>query len=180
LRGLLRYVYRNGLPVTVRDAVAVQRELAQRDLAPVVADPPAQRRIVVLAPHMDDEVFGCGGTLARAAAAGSEVRVVFLTDGARGYDPARAASLTESQRLSFERELVITRKDEARKAGALLGFAEPVFLDVPDGGSAPVADALQRAVAALRARAATAVPAVSHRSPSRPLALQPGFVGGLA
>jgi N-acetylglucosamine malate deacetylase 1 len=39
---------------------------------------------VVLAPHMDDEVLGCGGTMARQVAAGSDVTVIFLTDGRHG------------------------------------------------------------------------------------------------
>lgn len=36
----------------------------------------ANRRILVLAPHADDETFGCGGTMARATALGSEVFVI--------------------------------------------------------------------------------------------------------
>ena len=87
LRGLLRSIYRRVLPSAVRDAVRLQRDLAQRELESVVADPPTRSRILVLAPHMDDEVFGCGGTLALAAAAGSEVRVVFITDGSRAMTP---------------------------------------------------------------------------------------------
>lgn len=49
--------------------------------------------ILVIAAHPDDEVLGCGGTMARHAAAGDRVRVVFFTDGtgARGTDPAAAA-----------------------------------------------------------------------------------------
>src|ERR1700722_16160488 len=40
--------------------------------------------VVVLAPHMDDEVIGCGGTLARHVAAGAKITVIFLTDGRHG------------------------------------------------------------------------------------------------
>ncbi|MBN2232801.1 MAG: PIG-L family deacetylase [Deltaproteobacteria bacterium] len=45
---------------------------------------PAGCRVLVLAPHPDDETFGCGGTLALHTAAGDQVRVIFLTDGRRG------------------------------------------------------------------------------------------------
>lgn len=38
-------------------------------------------RILVVAAHPDDEVLGCGGTLARAIAAGVEVAVIFLGEG---------------------------------------------------------------------------------------------------
>lgn len=152
LRGALRWAYRRTLPGEVRDAVGLQRELALRDLQAVVTAPPAGRRILVLAPHMDDEVFGCGGTLALAVAAQSEVRVVFITDGSRGYDPSRAASLAPQERAAFERALVETRKAEARRAGSMLGYSEPVFLDLPDGRAAEAkggAERLARVIAEL-------------------------------
>jgi LmbE family N-acetylglucosaminyl deacetylase len=38
-------------------------------------------RILVVAAHPDDEVLGCGGTLAKAIAAGAEVAVQFLGEG---------------------------------------------------------------------------------------------------
>src|SRR5262250_1622088 len=38
-------------------------------------------RLLVLAPHPDDELVGCGGMIQRALAAGAAVRVVFLTYG---------------------------------------------------------------------------------------------------
>ena len=150
LRSVLRSTYRQTLPSTVRDAIRLQREIVRRELEPVVTDPPAGRRIVVLAPHMDDEVFGCGGALARAGAAGSTVHVVFLTDGSRGYDPSRVADLSESDLSEFRRTLTETRKAEARRAGAILGFAEPVFLDLPDGHAADGPGAAERLAHAIR------------------------------
>lgn len=88
---------------------------------------PGRERVVVLAPHMDDEVIGCGGTLARHVACGAEVTVVFLTDGRRGgrLDPEEQA-----QGLS----LTAVRKREAHAALADLGIsAPPLFLDAEDG-----------------------------------------------
>src|SRR5882672_10858445 len=63
--------------------------------APVVPHPPrhpttprdgevmfsARDRLMVLAPHPDDETLGAGGLLQRAAARGVATRVVFATDG---------------------------------------------------------------------------------------------------
>lgn len=48
--------------------------------------------ILIIAAHPDDEALGCGGTMARHAAAGDRVRVIFFTDGtgARGRDEAAA------------------------------------------------------------------------------------------
>ncbi|MBI1853764.1 MAG: PIG-L family deacetylase [Planctomycetes bacterium] len=41
-------------------------------------------RVVVFAPHPDDEVVGCGGLLVAFARRGDPVRVCFLTDGCKG------------------------------------------------------------------------------------------------
>ena len=36
-------------------------------------------RVLVLAPHADDDILGCGGLLAQLADDGAELRVLFLT-----------------------------------------------------------------------------------------------------
>ena len=41
----------------------------------------SMRRVCVAAAHPDDEVLGCGGTIARLRAQGAEVSVLFMTDG---------------------------------------------------------------------------------------------------
>jgi LmbE family N-acetylglucosaminyl deacetylase len=74
--------------------------------------------VLVLAPHPDDEIFGCGGVLLQAIHAGADVRVVFLTDG-------------EAQ---GEAE---TRRREGRAAAALLGLPEPVFWGLADRSLRP-------------------------------------------
>lgn len=83
--------------------------------------PPA-RRVLVLAPHPDDEVFGCGGCIALYARDGATVEVRVLTDGG-GY-------LSGAQREAAVR----TRQDESRRAAALLGVAELSFESFQDRG----------------------------------------------
>lgn len=78
-------------------------------------------RVLVFAPHADDEVFGCGGTLAFHAERGDPVRVVILTDGAGG-DPA-----------GLEADIARTRRAESLAAGAELGVTDYAFEDFPDG-----------------------------------------------
>jgi LmbE family N-acetylglucosaminyl deacetylase len=82
---------------------------------------PGAERVVVLAPHMDDEVLGCGGTLARHVHAGARVSVVFLTDGRYG---GRLGNASQT--------LAQARKQEARRAGDILGVHRLYFLDAED------------------------------------------------
>jgi N-acetylglucosamine malate deacetylase 1 len=41
-------------------------------------------RVLLIAPHPDDEILGCGGSIAKLAAAGHEVRIAYLTSGEVG------------------------------------------------------------------------------------------------
>jgi len=70
-------------------------------------------RALIVAPHPDDEAFGCGGTLHLMARAGAHVHVVVLASGQGGV--TGDASPAE-------------REDESRRGCELLGVAEPVFL----------------------------------------------------
>jgi N-acetylglucosamine malate deacetylase 1 len=113
---------------------------------PLRVAPPAVRRALVLAPHMDDEVLGCGGTIAACAARGAAVGIVYLTDGSKGYANARPAGAAPD---AAERQLCEIRKDESRRAAKLLGASELRFLDLPDGALAATADAVDRVAAVL-------------------------------
>ena len=74
------------------------------------------RRALVIAPHPDDEVLGCGGTIARLVGAGAAVDVAIIT---RGRAPRFAEEMTERIRA------------EAREAHAVLGVTRSTFLDLP-------------------------------------------------
>ena len=79
-------------------------------LVPYAASRFEAKRVLVLAPHPDDEVFGCGGALADLAARGAAVDVLLVTDGAAG------AADEESRR-----GIAARRAGESRAALALLG-----------------------------------------------------------
>lgn len=51
------------------------------------------KRVLIIAPHPDDEVLGCGGSIANHVAAGHDVRVLYLTSGERGSPDIPAAAL---------------------------------------------------------------------------------------
>ncbi|HEY3851130.1 MAG TPA: PIG-L deacetylase family protein [Steroidobacteraceae bacterium] len=89
---------------------------------------PGGERVLVLAPHMDDEVIGCGGTLARHRTSGADVTVVFLTDGRGSGSTSLAAA------GAADAEIGAIRKDEARRALREIGVEKIEFLDAPDGG----------------------------------------------
>jgi len=86
-------------------------------LIPFHSSDPTGKRVLVLAPHPDDETIGCGGTLVLHALAGDPVRVIFLTNGAKGDISGR-----------FDRETYIRiRQQEARSACACLGITDIEF-----------------------------------------------------
>lgn len=102
---------------------------------------PPRGRVLVLAPHQDDETLGCGGTLALHRDQGDPVLVVFLTDGSAG-DPAGHYPADE---------YVAIRREEARRACAVLGVTDLEFWDLPDGKLATVPDLAERLLGAIRA-----------------------------
>lgn len=73
-------------------------------------------RTLVIAPHPDDEVLGCGGTIARLARAGLDVFVSIVTTG---------------QPPAYSAESVARVRAEAASAHALLGIRDTRWLDLP-------------------------------------------------
>lgn len=80
-------------------------------------------RLLILAPHPDDEVIGCGGLVAQHLRDGRAVRVVVATDGAEAEPSA-------PDRDAYRRQ----REDESRRALALLGETDLHFLRFADRG----------------------------------------------
>jgi len=74
------------------------------------------KKLVVIAPHPDDETLGCGGTIARFAASGSEVSVLVVA----GHLPP----------LYDEAAFETTRR-EALAAFKIMGVAQSAFLRIP-------------------------------------------------
>ena len=80
--------------------------------------------VLVVAAHPDDEVLGCGGTLARHADAGDPVHILILAEGATSRDAAR-------NRKGRAKEIEQLR-DAARAAAQALGAEAPRFGGLPD------------------------------------------------
>jgi LmbE family N-acetylglucosaminyl deacetylase len=106
-------------------------------------------KILIVAAHPDDEVLGCGGTMARHAAAGDRVDIFIAAEGATSRDEVRNAG-------ARAREIAALRKSAA-KAATVLGARAPRFGGFPDNrmDSVPlleVTKAIEALVAELRPR----------------------------
>lgn len=72
------------------------------------------KKVLVVAPHPDDEVLGCGGIIKKYSDQGQQVYVLVISRGTPKYYP--------------EHKIVNVRK-EARQAHDILGVKQTVFLD---------------------------------------------------
>jgi LmbE family N-acetylglucosaminyl deacetylase len=78
-------------------------------------------KILIFSPHPDDDVIGCGGSIAKHIKQGAEVSVVYMTSG-------------DSGSLKYTKEeLARTREEEARRASEILGIKNIFFLRNADG-----------------------------------------------
>lgn len=115
-------------PITIkirdRQAPALHHFMMHEASIPTqVTDKPA----LVIAPHADDETFGCGGIMALKSDAGVPVHVLLLTDGRSSHTHVAGTNVDD---------LVATRNRELLEACSILGVpADRVhFLNLPDQG----------------------------------------------
>ena len=81
-----------------------------------------QRSVLVLAAHPDDEVLGCGGTIAKFADSGAIIHVAFLADGVFSRQGNEEKQLDKLAR----------RRSASRNSCAILGVKSVSFGDLPD------------------------------------------------
>ena len=79
------------------------------------------KRVLVFAAHPDDDIIGCGGSLAGHVKLGNRVSVCYMTSG-------EAGSLGHSKE-----ELSRIREEEARNAARVIGFKDLTYMRNPDG-----------------------------------------------
>jgi LmbE family N-acetylglucosaminyl deacetylase len=82
------------------------------------------KKILVVAAHPDDEVLGCGGTMARLAMEGNDVYTLILGEGITARDKKR-------DRINREKDLG-ELKNHIVKANKLLGVKKTYTFDFPD------------------------------------------------
>ena len=84
-----------------------------------------QERVLIIAAHPDDEVLGCGGTIARMVSEGSSVHVLMMADGetSRSFEP-------EQREIEVDR--IEARNASAEKACKILGCSSVDVLGLSD------------------------------------------------
>ncbi len=97
---------------------------------------PEGLRLLVFAPHPDDETLAAGGLIQRVLARAGTVRVIFVTNGDGYVDGVRRefrrAATSTKDFIEYGRR----RHDEAMRAMANLGWGkfDGIFLGFPDDG----------------------------------------------
>jgi LmbE family N-acetylglucosaminyl deacetylase len=100
----------------------------------------ARCRLLVFAPHPDDESLPAGIVLQRAVSSGARVRLVYATDGEKNPWPQRVWAKRWKLREVDEIRWRETRRKEALRALSVLGVEDAAadFLALPDQGLTPL------------------------------------------
>ena len=80
--------------------------------------------VLIVAAHPDDEVLGCGGTIARHADAGDQVQVLIVAEGATSPQQQR----DRNQAISYKIRLYMRPISPARFSElTMLGLNEKIY-----------------------------------------------------
>ncbi len=88
---------------------------------PKLIKKPKGKHVLILAPHMDDEIIGCGGVICKHIQNGDGVAVIYFTCGDKG-----------NTSFSSDSSLSKIRKLEIQASNAILGIEKSYFLDFSD------------------------------------------------
>ncbi|MDD5449480.1 MAG: PIG-L family deacetylase [Candidatus Omnitrophica bacterium] len=94
-------------------------------------------RVLIMAPHPDDETLGAAGIIQKAVKAGADLRIMYLTNGEHN----ELAFIVYEKRFVFKQralvEMGVMRQKEAISAMKFLGVPEEklIFLGYPDFGT---------------------------------------------
>ena len=80
--------------------------------------------VLVVSAHPDDEILGCGGTMARHIDDGDTVHVLIVAEGATSRDTVRDQDGRSDELAAL--------KTAGREAAKVIGCQAPVFLGLPD------------------------------------------------
>lgn len=95
--------------------------------------------ILAVAPHLDDEVLGCGGTIAKHHRKGDKVFVVYITAGWSGLP-----------KIKSKETAIKIREKEARRACKILGVEKALFLREKDRNFSCSGKIIQKLIKVIR------------------------------
>jgi LmbE family N-acetylglucosaminyl deacetylase/prefoldin subunit 5 len=99
-----------------------------RPLPPTAPESLVARRVLVLAPHYDDEVLGCGGLVLQLAVGGAKVVCAFISDGSGGVEgPPEGltrAEYSERRRTEADAAARVLGIDSVEHLGSRLGLRD--------------------------------------------------------
>ncbi|HRY60094.1 MAG TPA: PIG-L family deacetylase [Patescibacteria group bacterium] len=104
-------------------------------------------KILIISPHIDDEIIATGGVIQEAVSKGAAVKVVYMTNG----DDAVGAIISEKRNLNLDPNEFVAlgeqRMAEGKKATNDLGLTDDnlIYLGFPDGGLNPMLTTYYRA-----------------------------------
>jgi LmbE family N-acetylglucosaminyl deacetylase len=83
----------------------------------------SKKNLLIIAPHPDDETFGCGGLITQKIQNGANVSILFLTNGEKSLQSVPEAKLKQM------------RRESAISAAKLFGVSKRNihWMDLPDG-----------------------------------------------
>lgn len=106
----------------------------ESDILPYQTTSLVEEKVVVFAPHPDDETVGCGGAIAAHCRHGDQVKIVILTNGNKADTLNRYSS----------KDYVEIRKSEAQKAASILGVKDIEYWEYQDRELKPDDDLICR------------------------------------
>ena len=104
--------------------------------SPMKTENPESGRALVLAPHIDDDVIGCGGTLAKHAEAGDEVAALYFADCTEerigeAREAARVIGIGKLEFLGYPSKTLLRQEDAARRLKEVLDEYRPHTVYLP-------------------------------------------------
>lgn len=100
--------------------------LIKKDLAVSFQANPPKGPVLILSPHIDDEIIGCGGAIIKHKLNDDKITVIEFTDGSAGFPEDFKPTPAEKRKMAQIRE------SEANKVKELLAIDEITFLKFKD------------------------------------------------
>ncbi len=104
--------------------------------SPIKMDSPERGRVLVIAPHIDDDVIGAGGSLRKHVLAGDAVKVVYFADCTEermreAEEAADVMGFVDLEFLGYESRSLLENSDVPGRLSAIIDRFNPEFVYLP-------------------------------------------------